>query len=85
MPDDPVKLKLDGKARNYNISQVDGELSSETSLQHRLRLRKEGVNYPPVYFMTIVATREDVKEFMSHHSGYTKANKFKDVVIKIFI
>jgi hypothetical protein len=35
--------------------------------------------------MTIVATREDVKDYMSHHPEYTKANRFKDVVMKIFI
>ena len=27
--------------------------------------------------MTLVVTRTDVQEYMSHHAEYTKANRFK--------
>ena len=35
--------------------------------------------------MTLVVTREDVKRYMSHHPEYTKANRFKDIICKIYI
>lgn len=38
-----------------------------------------------MYFTTFVITREDVNEYMSHHPEYTKANKFKDIICKIYI
>ena len=39
----------------------------------------------PVYFGTFVVTREDVQQYMSHHPQYTKANRFKDIVLKVYI
>ena len=38
-----------------------------------------------MYFTTFVITREDVNEYMSHHPEYTKANRFKDIICKIYI
>ena len=38
-----------------------------------------------MYFTTLVVTKEDVKEYMSHHPEYTRANKFKDIICKIYI
>lgn len=37
------------------------------------------------YFTTLVVTRKDVQEYMKHHSEYTKANRFKDIICKIYI
>ena len=37
------------------------------------------------YFTMLVVTRKDVQEYMKHHSEYTKANRFKDVICKIYI
>ena len=39
----------------------------------------------PVYFGTFVVTLEDVQQYMSHHPQYTKANRFKDIVLKVYI
>ena len=35
--------------------------------------------------MSLVVTRDDVREYMSYHPEYTKANRFKDIVCKIYI
>lgn len=35
--------------------------------------------------MSLVVTRDDVKKYMSYHPEYTKANRFKDIVCKIYI
>ena len=43
------------------------------------------IEYKPVYFGTFVVTREDVQQYMSHHPQYTKANRFKDIVLKVYI
>jgi len=32
-----------------------------------------------------VVTREDVKAFMAEHPEYTKANRFEDIVVKVYI
>ena len=50
-------------------------------------LEKISVPYDnkPVYFGTFVVTREDVQKYMSHHPQYTKANRFKDIVLKVYI
>lgn len=37
------------------------------------------------YFTTLIVTRKDVNEYMKHHPEYTKANRFKDIVCKIYI
>ena len=37
------------------------------------------------YFTTLIITRKDVNEYMKHHAEYTKANRFKDIVCKIYI
>lgn len=38
-----------------------------------------------MYFMTLVAKRADVQDFMTHRPEYTKANKFKDIIFKIYL
>ncbi|NBJ01391.1 hypothetical protein D3Z62_14950 [Lachnospiraceae bacterium] len=43
------------------------------------------IEYKPVYFGTFVVTREDVQKYMAHHPQYTKANRFKDIVLKVYI
>jgi len=35
--------------------------------------------------MTLVATKDDVREFMSHRPEYKKANAYKDVTINVYI
>ena len=37
------------------------------------------------YFTTLVITRKDVQEYMKHHPEYKKANRFKDIICKIYI
>lgn len=37
------------------------------------------------YFTTLIVTRDDVNEYMKYHVEYTKANRFKDIVCKIYI
>ena len=47
--------------------------------------RRKELIYQPIYLMTLVLTRDDVRDFMSHRTEYSKANKFKDLVVKIYI
>lgn len=42
-PDDNLKLQVDGRSNNYNVTQT--ELSSNSEQQHRQRLRKKLTNY----------------------------------------
>ena len=37
------------------------------------------------YFTTLIVTRDDVNEYMKYHAEYTKANRFKDIVCKIYL
>ena len=37
------------------------------------------------YFTTLIVIRDDVNEYMKYHAEYTKANRFKDIVCKIYI
>ena len=37
------------------------------------------------HFTTLIVTRDDVNEYMKYHAEYTKANRFKDIVCKIYI
>ena len=47
--------------------------------------KREQVEYKRFYFATWKVTREDVKEYMKHHDLYTKANKFQDITIKVYL
>jgi len=38
-----------------------------------------------MYFMTLVAKRENVQDFMAHRPEYTKANRWKDIEFKIYL
>ena len=53
--------------------------------QHRRRLRKRGIRQQYIYFRTLTVTREDVRAFMAERPEYTKANRFKDIVVKVYI
>ena len=52
---------------------------------HRLLLQKRGIRQQYIYFCTLTVTREDVRAFMAERSEYTKANRFKDIVVKVYI
>ena len=43
------------------------------------------MNNKYMYFMTLVAKRANVQDFMAHRPEYTKANKFKDIIFKIYL
>ena len=43
------------------------------------------IDYKYMYFMTLVAKRANVQDFMAHRPEYTKANKFKDIIFKIYL
>ena len=38
-----------------------------------------------VHCCDITVTRDDVKAFMAQRDEYTKANRFKDITVKVFI
>ena len=40
---------------------------------------------PYIYFCTLTVSREDVRAFMAERPEYTKANRFKDIVVKVYI
>ena len=53
--------------------------------QHRLLLQKRGIRQQYIYFCTLTVTREDVRVFMAERLEYTKVNRFKDIVVKVYI
>ena len=53
---------------------------------HRLQsLTSRKVDYNYMYFTEFLITRADVNDFMTHRPEYTKANRFKDFVYKIYL
>lgn len=54
-------------------------------LQHRLQSRKRVNNKQYVHCCDITVTREDVRAFMARRDEYKKANRFKDITVKVFI
>ena len=53
--------------------------------QHRQRLRKRGIRQQYIYFCSLTVRRADVQAFMAEHPEYTKANRFKDIEVKVYI
>jgi hypothetical protein len=64
-------------------SQAHTSSDSGTGCNQQCRKIIDSKKY--IYFTTLVVTREDVREYMSHHPEYTKANRFKDIIVKIYI
>ncbi|NBH34411.1 hypothetical protein D3Z58_12770 [Clostridiaceae bacterium] len=62
---------------------------SECRLHGWRRLRRllttRGIRQPYIYFCTLTVSREDVRAFMAARPEYTKANRFKDIVVKVYI
>ena len=52
---------------------------------HRQLLRRRVNNKQYVHCCDITVTHEDVKAFMAQRDEYTKANRFKDITVKVFI
>ena len=50
-----------------------------------LRMRAFVPQQQYIYFCTLTVTREDVRAFMAERPEYTKANRFKDIVVKVYI
>ena len=38
-----------------------------------------------IYFCSLTVRRADVQAFMAEHPEYTKANRFKDIEVKVYI
>ena len=53
--------------------------------QFRRLLTTRGIRQPYIYFCTLTVSREDVRAFMAERPEYTKANRFKDIVVKVYI
>ncbi|NBJ03341.1 hypothetical protein D3Z62_25425 [Lachnospiraceae bacterium] len=53
--------------------------------RHRRLLTTRGIRQPYIYFCTLTVSREDVRAFMAERPEYTKANRFKDIVVKVYI
>ncbi|MCI8751737.1 MAG: hypothetical protein HFH66_10300 [Lachnospiraceae bacterium] len=58
---------------------------SQDLQQHRRLLTTRGIRQPHIYFCTLTVSREDVRAFMAERPEYTKANRFKDIVVKVYI
>jgi len=82
-PDDELKMQVDGRTNNYTVTQT--ELSSDMTQQHRQQLRKRGIRQQYIYFCSLTVRRADVQAFMAEHPEYTKANRFKDIEVKVYI
>ena len=66
----------------FTVQSADRKTGSSTGSDCQCR-KIENRKY--FYFTTLVVTRKDVQEYMKHHSEYTKANRFKDIICKIYI
>lgn len=38
-----------------------------------------------IYLCTLMVTKADVQAFMAERSEYTKANRFEDIEVKVYI
>ena len=55
-------------------------------LLRRQLLAIRGNNRPQyIHFCDLTVTREDVKAYMAEHPEYTKANRFQDILVKVYI
>ena len=72
------------RERGIVIPEIATPLCGHSTGSYR-QWRKVEDNRKYMYFTTFVITREDVNEYMSHHPEYTKANRFKDIICKIYI
>ena len=52
---------------------------------HRQQLRRRVNNKQYVHCCDITVTHEDVKAFMAQRDEYAKANRFKNITVKVFI
>ncbi len=55
------------------------------SQRHRQLLANRGIRQLYIHFCTLTVSREDVRAFMAERPEYTKANRFKDIVVKVYI
>ena len=46
---------------------------------------KRGIRQQYIYFCSLTVTRADVQAFMAERPEYTKANRFKDIEVKVYI
>lgn len=60
-------------------------LSLDLLLLRLQSLTSRKVDYNYMYFTEFLITRADVNDFMTHRPEYTKANRFKDFVYKIYL
>ena len=84
--DDDIRLKVLGKRADAQVSEVEANSPSfdQRSTGGDCQCRKID-NRKYFYFTTLVITRKDVQEYMKHHPEFTKANRFKDIICKIYI
>ena len=62
------------------------EYRSQDLRRHRQLLAIRGNNRPQyIHFCDLTVTREDVKAYMAEHPEYTKANRFQDILVKVYI
>ena len=66
---------------HFLLMQRDGEQKIFFVNQQKRNLHE----HKYMYFMTLVAKRANVQDFMAHRPEYTKANKFKDIIFKIYL
>lgn len=63
----------------------DGEFIHDKNFAPKQNERDCPMTRKYFYFTTLIVTRDDVNEYMKYHAEYTKANRFKDIVCKIYI
>ncbi len=69
-----------------NLMEGYGNDNPGAKSQGRQLLTKERVKSKHhVYLTTVVATREDVNDYLKHRSEYKKGNRFSEMVIDIYI
>ena len=77
-------MDITGIAKSHQTGIPKASFKKEWKLSDSLRKQIAGYARE-VYFCTLTVSREDVRAFMAERPEYTKANRFKDIVVKVYI
>lgn len=68
-----------------NVSALQKPSVLQQPCRQRLRKRGNRNRQSYIYLCTLMVTKADVQAFMAERSEYTKANRFEDIEVKVYI
>lgn len=80
---DDLSFSVEGRKENYILSEVERPTDVNSGTGSDQQCRKIDSKY--VHLTTLIITRDDVREYMKYHPEYKKANRFSEIVCKIYI